>query len=185
MKAGGGWAGGFFSEADTVKTVYLWWAGGLVGRGGGVFWTVVYRTALPINPCLSFSQVRWNCILKALRSNDLCVFMSRKVKTVLNEGSGGAMILFRFFTEPNRQWSRWKMHLPQALLGVTDGFVNVDPLDIFACWCTYPCISPFVWRGWLIQKRLFWMLSAGQIMMFWIWNIAPKKKIPFLRRRNT
>lgn len=22
--------------------------------------------------------------------------------------------------------------------------VGVKPLDIFACWCTYPCISPFV-----------------------------------------
>lgn len=32
-------------------------------------------------------------MLKALRRNALCVFMSRKVKTVLNEGGGGAAIL--------------------------------------------------------------------------------------------
>ena len=52
------------------------------GREAGLFRMVVYRIALPINPRLSFSQVRWKCTLTALRSNGLCVFMSRKVKTV-------------------------------------------------------------------------------------------------------
>lgn len=50
----------------------------------------------------------------------------------------GVMILFRFSTEPNRKVKLSKMNLPQTMHGEMEGFVNVDPLNIFACWCTYP-----------------------------------------------
>lgn len=59
------------------------WVGLKGCQGWDVFRAVVYRTVLPIVTHLSFSQVRWDCTLMALRRNGLCVFMSRKVKDCL------------------------------------------------------------------------------------------------------
>lgn len=57
-----------------------------------------------------------------------------------------------------------KMYLPQTMHGGTEGFLNVDPLNIFACWCTYPSQSFYLKR--LINPKAFlWMLSTGQILM--------------------
>lgn len=90
---------------------------------------------------------------------------------------GGVMILFRVSAKTRQDSEVVSKRVSLELCREwPDGFVNVDPLDIFACWCTYPCISPFVGRGWLIQKRFFWMLSAGQILMFLNMKYCPLRK---------
>lgn len=155
-----------------------WGGGGVKGweRGGMSSGQLYIELFYPSTPACLFH--RWGGTVYWRHCGGLCVFMSRKVKDCFKwrkwrGGDDPVQVLYR--TQQTVKSFRKRISLKLCWERRTV-FVNVDPLNIFACWCTYPCISPFVWRGWLIQKRFFWMLSTGQILMFWIWNIAHKKK---------
>lgn len=65
---------------------------------------------------------------------------------------------------------------PRVLsMGATDAF-RVDPVDIFACSCTYPRISPLVRRGWFIQKNFLFFFFPFWSFAFLFGNFRPQDR---------
>lgn len=116
----------------------------------------VYRSALPISPRLVFH--RWVGIVywRHWEWTLLRVFMSRKEKTVLNEGSGGVMNPVQVLHRSQQTAKLLEKAAPSKhRFAGSDGWFRGRWHSWYFCMLVYIPLSPFVWRGWLIQKLSF------------------------------
>lgn len=198
--------GGFFSKNGHCK-VYLWtWTKSRAGgRAGGVLRTVVYRTALPVNPRLSFSQARRTVYWRHCGEGGLVCFYVQKVEDCFKwrrgraaVGCGGGLRGGRWYCTGSFQDPTDRVVVrnasPSSSAGERRAVLWTSTLSIFLHAGVHtppplfvPYQSLFLQRGWFNPKAfLFYLIfsfwdvvhrtdSSVLNMKYWPWGRRKQK----------
>ena len=156
---------------------HIWGGAKGLSEGGMSSGQLYIETFYPSNPACLFHRPGETVNWRHCRGT-VCVFMSTNVKDCLKWRTWGGGSLQNPVVKSIIKLISLMLCWEWQMV-----FIYIYPLNIFACWCTYPCISPLVWRGWLIQKRFLWRYCPQDRFWCFEYEILPIKKL-LLRKRN-